>query len=61
MAPKYSKFNEISKTLKQRLGRGPWSLEDYIPQDRGMPEPGSGSGWVGEQGGGVGQDSGLLG
>jgi hypothetical protein len=30
--------------------RGPWSCEGYIPQYRGMPGPGSRSGWVGEQG-----------
>ena len=28
----------------------PWSCKDYMPQYRGMPEPGSRSGWVGEQG-----------
>jgi hypothetical protein len=28
----------------------PWSWEDHVPQYRGMPGPGSGSGWVGEQG-----------
>jgi hypothetical protein len=32
-------------------GRGPWSCEDYMPHSRGMPGLGSGSGWVGEQGG----------
>jgi hypothetical protein len=25
----------------------PWSFEDHMPQYRGMPGPGSGSGWVG--------------
>ena len=30
--------------------RGPWSCEGSMPQSRGMPGPGSGSGWVGEQG-----------
>ena len=30
--------------------RCPWSCEGYMPQCRGMPVPGSGSGWVGEQG-----------
>jgi hypothetical protein len=30
--------------------RGPWSCEDYMPQYRGMPGPGSWSEWVGEQG-----------
>ena len=30
--------------------RGPWSCEDHMPQYRGMPGPGSRSGWVGEQG-----------
>jgi hypothetical protein len=34
--------------------RGPWSWEDYMPQYRGMPGPGSGSGWAGEQGRGEG-------
>jgi hypothetical protein len=28
------------------------SCEDHMSQYRGMPGPGSGSGWVGEQGGG---------
>jgi hypothetical protein len=32
--------------------RGTWSCKDYMPQYRGMPGPESGSGWVGEQGGG---------
>ena len=30
--------------------RVPLSWEDYMPQYRGMPGPGSRSGWVGEQG-----------
>jgi hypothetical protein len=30
--------------------RGPWSCEGSMPQCRGMPGPGSWSGWVGEQG-----------
>jgi hypothetical protein len=30
--------------------RGPWSQEGLMPQCRGMPEPGSWVGWVGEQG-----------
>ena len=30
--------------------RGPWSCEGLMPQYRGMPGPGSGSGWVGKQG-----------
>jgi hypothetical protein len=35
------------------LGReAPWSCKLYMPQYRGMPGPRSGSGWVGEQGGG---------
>jgi hypothetical protein len=34
--------------------RGPWSYEGSMPQYRGMPGPGSGSGWVGEQGEGGG-------
>ena len=32
--------------------RGPWPYEGSMPQYRGMPEPGSRSGWVGEHGGG---------
>ena len=28
----------------------PWPCEDSMPQYRGIPEPGSKSGWVGEQG-----------
>jgi len=31
-------------------GGGPWSCKGLMPQCKGMPEPGSGSGWVGEQG-----------
>jgi hypothetical protein len=34
--------------------RGPWPCEDSMPQCRGMPGPGSLSGWVGEQGEGEG-------
>ena len=35
------------------LGReAPWSCKLYMPQDRGTPGSKSGSGWVGEQGGG---------
>jgi hypothetical protein len=30
--------------------RGPWSCEGPIPQYRGLPGQGIGSGWVGEQG-----------
>jgi len=30
--------------------RGPWSCEDHMPQYRRMPELGSRSGWVVEQG-----------
>jgi hypothetical protein len=30
--------------------RGPWSYEGSMPQYRRMSGPGSGSGWVGEQG-----------
>ena len=41
------------------LGReAPWSCKLYMPQYRGIPGPRSGSGWVGELGGGHG---GLLG
>jgi hypothetical protein len=29
--------------------RGPWSYEASMPQCRGMPGPGSRSGWVGKQ------------
>jgi hypothetical protein len=39
--------------------RGPWSCEGSMPQYRGMPGPGSGSGWAGEQGEGGG-DRGVL-
>jgi hypothetical protein len=35
-------------------GRGPWSCEDYMPQYRVMPGPGSRIGWVGKQGEGIG-------
>jgi hypothetical protein len=28
----------------------PWSCKDSMPQYRGMPGPGSGSGWVGDRG-----------
>jgi hypothetical protein len=35
--------------------RVPWSCEGSMPQYRGMPGPGSGSGWVGEQGEGSGE------
>jgi hypothetical protein len=35
-----------------------WTCKLYMPQYRGMPGPKSGSGWVGEWGGGYG---GLLG
>ena len=34
--------------------RGPWSCEGFMPQYRGMPGPGSRSGWVGQQGEGTG-------
>ena len=38
---------------RQSLGReAPWYCKIYMHQYRGMPEPRSGSGWVGEQGGG---------
>jgi hypothetical protein len=36
----------------------PWFCEGYIFQCRGMPGPGRGSGWVGEQGE-VGGDRGF--
>ena len=39
--------------------RGPWPCEGSMPQHRGMPGPGSGNEWVGEQGGGGGH-RGLL-
>ena len=39
--------------------RGPWSCEGSIPKYRGMPGPGSGRGWVGEQGE-KGGDRGFL-
>jgi hypothetical protein len=44
-------------TIKGR--RGPWSGEGSMPQYKGMPGPGSGSEWVGEQGQGEG-DRGFL-
>jgi hypothetical protein len=34
--------------------RAPWSYKLYMPQYRGMSGPRSGSGWLGEQGGGEG-------
>jgi hypothetical protein len=34
--------------------RGPWYCEGFIPQYRGIPVPGSWSGWIGEQGEGGG-------
>lgn len=34
-------------------GEAPWFCEDYMPQYKGMPGPGSGIVWVGEQGKGV--------
>jgi hypothetical protein len=34
--------------------QGPWSCEGSMPQYKGMPGPGRGSGWVGEQGDRVG-------
>jgi hypothetical protein len=34
-------------------------MKDSMPQCRGMPEPGSGYEWVGEQGGGA-RDRGFL-
>jgi hypothetical protein len=36
--------------LFKNLRRGPWSCEGSMPQYRGMPGPGSGSGWVAELG-----------
>jgi hypothetical protein len=30
--------------------RGPWHFKDFMLQYRGMPGPGSGRRWVGEQG-----------
>jgi hypothetical protein len=44
---------ECYETL--RMWRGPWSCEGSMPQCRGMPGQGSGSGWVGEQGEGGGR------
>ena len=38
--------------------RGSWSCEGSVPQYRGMSEPGSKSGWVGEKGEG-GEDKGF--
>jgi hypothetical protein len=45
-------YDKNFKSLKKEIKEGPWSCEDYIPQYRGMPGPGSRSGCVGEQGGG---------
>jgi hypothetical protein len=49
--------NKMVKTFRQLWDinerRGPWSCEGLRPQCRGMPEQGSGSGWVGEQGKGA--------
>ena len=36
--------------VDHQCGRDPWSREGSMPQCRGMLGPGSGSGWVGEQG-----------
>jgi len=41
--------SKLSKNLK-----GNESCKLYMPQYRGIPGPRSGSGWVGEQGGGEG-------
>jgi hypothetical protein len=38
--------------------RSPWSCEGSMPQYRGPPGPGSGSGWAGEQGEG-GREEGI--
>jgi hypothetical protein len=38
---------DIKKTSVER--EDPWSCKLYMPQYRGMPGPGSGSGWVGDQ------------
>ena len=35
--------------------RGPWFCEGSMPQYRGMPGPGIGSGWLSEQGRGKGK------
>ena len=40
----------MGKSLLKSKDADPWSFEDHMPQYRGMPGPGSGSGWVGEQG-----------
>jgi hypothetical protein len=39
---------------------GPWSCEGSMHQCGGMPGPGSGSGWVGEQGEGGGDSGGQF-
>jgi hypothetical protein len=33
--------------------KDPWYCEDHMPQYKGMPRPGSRSGWFGEQGRGI--------
>jgi hypothetical protein len=40
--------------------RSPWSCEGSMPQCRGMPGPGYGSGWVGEQGEGERTGEGVF-
>jgi hypothetical protein len=39
--------------FKNSLQVAPWSCKLYMPQYRGTPGPRSGSGWIGEQGGGL--------
>ena len=45
--------------VRHRWEESPWSSEGSIIQCRGMPAPGSGNGWVGEQGD-AGEDGGGI-
>ena len=55
-------IDSFRSAMKRNGRRGPWFCEGLMPQCRGMPEPGSRSGWVGEEntlievGDGGGQD-----
>jgi hypothetical protein len=52
------KYDLNSQRTNVNGRRGPWYCEGSMPQCGGMPGPGSGSGWVGEQGEG-GRDRGF--
>jgi hypothetical protein len=48
---------QLQPHMQQRMAlsiingrRGPWSCEGLMPQCRGMPRPGSRSGWIAEWG-----------